>query len=216
MTTKIKSPSSNFYWPLIPMNCMAYAYANHPKLWDHFGMLGKDWTYLLEVENNGSTLQIETEKSGSQQSFQMCTCLGCGLVPNDRNESQSPAENITSCPWLGRNTSIFIEFSWFLPTKKQTPCSKGAHKVTFIQQQIPCLQVQWLPWRWSLTMGPDMMRSDPINGWLGFFPSVFFFNIVTWHIVGTLLKTNVVKLHGRHCLHASSTWMKQASMVHLI
>ena len=44
-------------------------------------------------------------------------------------------------------------------------------------------------------MGPDMMRSDPINGWLGFFPSVFF-NIVTSHIFGTLLKTNVVKLHG--------------------
>lgn len=52
--------------------------------------------------------------------------------------------------------------------------------------------------------------------WLGFFPSVFVFNIVTSHIFGTLLKTNVVKLHGRHCLHASSTWMKQASMVHLI
>ena len=116
-------------------------------------------------------------------------CPMTGTNPNRQLKIKRPV------PDFEETHPSLLNFLDFCQQKKQTPCSKGTHKVAFIQQQIPCLQVQWLPWRWSLTMGPDMMRSDPINGWPGFFPSVFFY-IVTSNIFGTLLKTNVVKLHG--------------------
>ena len=137
-------------------------------------------------------------------------CPMTGTNPNRQLKRKRPV------PDFEETHPSLLNFLDFCQQKKQTPCSKGTHKVTFIQQQIPCLQVQWLPWRWSLTMGPDMMRSDPINGWLGFFPSDFFLYRHFKHFWNLTQNKCCQTSWYRHCLHASSTWVKQASMVHLI